>query len=180
MEIDESRPGEAKELEIRVENEEEKVKDTKKSPSEHDATIDVEVIDNANMEREIDGAKESQTNELPDKNTVESANNKDKSWEAPQRSASKGEEKVMFAEVLSILTKVIMNNHPYTLGGNLRVQEGNGSIGDRATGIIAQMVMVSWDRKFKNKLKELKIIFDLIKRFIDDINGIFSVIEPGI
>ena len=86
----------------------------------------------------------------------------------------------MFAEVFSILTKVIMNNHPYTLGGNLRVQEGNGSIGDRATGIIAQMVMVSWDRKFKNKLKELKIIFDLVKRFIDDINGIFSVMEPGI
>ena len=78
----------------------------------------------------------------------------------------------MFAEVLSIITQVLMNNHLYTFGGELRVQEGNGSIGDRATGIIAQLVMVNWDRRFKMKLKDLQIVYDIIKRYIDDINGL--------
>ena len=72
-----------------------------------------------------------------------------------------------------------MNNHIYTFGGDLKVQKGNGSIGDRATGVIAQTVMVWWDRKFKNKLEELEVLFDIIKRYLDDINGVFDSLPPG-
>lgn len=71
----------------------------------------------------------------------------------------------MFAEMLAIVIKILINNHVYTFGGELYVQEGNGSIGDRATGIIAQIVMRWWDQQFKNKLRELKINFDLIERW---------------
>ena len=76
----------------------------------------------------------------------------------------------MFVEVLAILIKVLMNNHVYQFGGKLRVQSGNGSIGDRATGIIAQFVMIWWVKKFKNKLTTLGIEVDLLERFVDDIN----------
>ena len=72
-----------------------------------------------------------------------------------------------------------MNNHVYTFGGSLHIQEGKGSIGDRATGIIAQIVMIWWDRQFKRLLKELKVNYDIIKRFIDDVNGVFDVIKAG-
>ena len=92
--------------------------------------------------------------------------------------ATKLEEKTLFAEVLAIIVKILMNNHVYTLGRDLRIQEGNGSIGDRATGSIAQIVMM-WDKKFKMKLDELGIVYDLIKRFIDDVNGVFGIIAPG-
>ena len=72
-----------------------------------------------------------------------------------------------------------MNNHIYTFGGELRVQQGNGSIGDRTTCAVAQIVMRWWDKKFKEKLSHLKIIYDIIKRYMDDINGVFNVIKPG-
>ena len=95
------------------------------------------------------------------------------------RNATDEETIKMFAEAMSIVVKVLMNNHIYTFGGEIRVQEGSGSIGDRATGVIAQLVMISWDRRFKEKLRELHIDFDLLKRFVDDINGLFVALKPG-
>ena len=35
------------------------------------------------------------------------------------------------------------------------------------------------DRRFKEKLRELHIDFDLLKRFVDDINGLFVALKPG-
>ena len=144
--------------------------------------IECEVIDNEeanNIE-----PKESQTNDFPDANNVDVINVEivklpQKTWNPPERKPSKTEEKIMFAEVLSIIVKVLMNFHLYTFGGDLRVQEGNGSIGDRATGIIAQLVMVCWDRMFRRKPTELGVLFDMIKRYIDDVDGVLNVIEPG-
>ena len=72
-----------------------------------------------------------------------------------------------------------MNSHVYKFGGKLRLQSGNGSIGDRATGIIAQFVMIWWERNFKNKLQLLNINVDLLKRFIDDVNIVCDEIKPG-
>ena len=103
----------------------------------------------------------------------------DKYWNPPKREPSTDEEKSLFAEVIAVVVKILMNNHVYSFGGDLKVQEGNGSIGDRATGIIAQFVMIWWDRQFKAKLKELAVECDLLKRYIDDINGVFSVLAPG-
>ena len=39
--------------------------------------------------------------------------------------------------------------------------------------------MITWDRRLKAELKNLKIIFEVIKRFIDDINGVFGVLPLG-
>ena len=63
--------------------------------------------------------------------------------------------------------------------GKLRLQKGNGSIGDRATGVIAQYVMIWWERVFKSKLTELNIVNDLLERYIDDINFMTEALEPG-
>ena len=128
----------------------------------------------------IDG-NGSQTNDNPEtrENSKVKSRTCDNNWNPPDRKATKNEEKSMFAEVLAIVVKILMNNHIYSFGGGLRIQEGNGSIGDRATGIIAQIVMIWWDRMFQKKLNDLQIVWDVIKRFIDDINGVFGVLEPG-
>ena len=72
-----------------------------------------------------------------------------------------------------------MNNHIYKFGGKLRLQKGNGSIGDRATGIIAQYVMLWWERIFKEKLSGINIENYLLERYIDDINFVTDALEPG-
>ena len=102
-----------------------------------------------------------------------------KTWEKPERKATEKEEQMMMAEALAVIVKVLMNNHIYTFGGKLHLQAGKGSIGDRATGIIAQLIMIWWDRTFKLRLNELDVKFDLIERFIDDINAIFDILKPG-
>ena len=82
-------------------------------------------------------------------------------------------------EVIAIIIMTSMNNHIYTFGGRLRLQRGNGSIGDRATGIIAQFVMIWWERAFMRKMNDAKIEVDLLERFIDDINIICDKVHPG-
>ena len=72
-----------------------------------------------------------------------------------------------------------MHNHIYKFGGKLRLQKGNGSIGDRATGIIAQYVMIWWERVFKSKLNELNIVHNLLERYIDDVNFVTDAMDPG-
>ena len=98
---------------------------------------------------------------------------------APMRDATEDEIKKMFAETISLLIIVLMNSHVYKFGGKLRLQSGNGSIGDRATGIIAQFVMIWWERIFKNKLKNLNIQNDLLERYIDDVNIVCDAVQPG-
>ena len=61
----------------------------------------------------------------------------------------------------------------------MRVHSGNGSIGDRATGIIAQFVMIWWVKKFKKRLEALGIEVDLLERFVDDINIVCDSTQPG-
>ena len=85
----------------------------------------------------------------------------------------------MFAEVMAKMTRVLMNHHVYEFAGELFIQEGNGSIGDEATGSISDIVMIWFDLMFKKKLNELEIAPKLLKRYIDDINSVFKALKPG-
>ena len=150
---------------------------------EVETEIDVNVATLANSETrsnvdEIETKSPSVDNNN-DKTNEESNDNYDETWTKPVRNPTKVEEKKMFAEVLGIIVKVLMNNHIYTFGGDMRVQKGDGSIGDRATGVIAEIVMIWWDKKFKGKLNELEVSYDVIKRYLDDINGVFKTLAPG-
>ena len=73
-----------------------------------------------------------------------------------------------------------MNNHVYKFADKLKVQEGNGSMGDEVIGVIAQFVMLWWERKFRAKLEELNLKNKLLERYIDDINTVFEETQPGI
>ena len=72
-----------------------------------------------------------------------------------------------------------MNNHVYTFGGKTFLQKGKGCIGDTAIGVIALLVMIWWSGKLKEKLNSLKIVNELLKIFVDDVNGIFQPVKPG-
>ena len=85
----------------------------------------------------------------------------------------------MFTEALAIVINVLMDKHVYEFEGKLRVQEGNGSMGDEVIGVVAQFVMLVWEKEFKKKLVELSLKNYLLERYIDDINTVFEAVPPG-
>ena len=42
------------------------------------------------------------------------------------------------------------------------------------------IVMIWWAGKFRTKLKELKIVNELLKIYVDDVNGIFRPVNVGL
>ena len=87
--------------------------------------------------------------------------------------------KNMFAESISIATKLMMNNHVYEFDGELLVQQGNGSIGVEFTGIAGEIYMLVWCLKLKNKLSHLRIENRMQPRMVDDITLLPCILKPG-
>ena len=59
------------------------------------------------------------------------------------------------------------------------LQVGNGCIGDKAIGAIAALVMIWWARRLQMKLQRGNIINDLLKIFVDNVNGTFKTVPEG-
>ena len=64
----------------------------------------------------------------------------------------------MLAEAIAITCRLIMNNHMYKFGDSYHVQENEGSIGVKFTGIASEIKMLKWCQKLKTKLQKLKIV----------------------
>ena len=53
-------------------------------------------------------------------------------------------------------------------------------IGDEAVGVIAAIVMIWWARELKSKVKELKINNEVLKIYVDNVNGVFGKVRRGL
>ena len=72
-----------------------------------------------------------------------------------------------------------MENHFYRIDTHIRRQREGGAIGSDATGECARLYMLSWDRKFLKRLKDLGIRTELYCRYVDDILCGLEGINPG-
>jgi len=72
-----------------------------------------------------------------------------------------------------------MQNHLYQFKGDVRIQRDNGATGLDLSGLVADVYMLWWDGRFKDKLRDLKFPLDLYKRFKDDINTISKPLPLG-
>ena len=61
-----------------------------------------------------------------------------------------------------------MTNHVYTVGDLIHLQTEGGSIGLQLTGILAEVVMMDWDKRFLEKLEANNIIVRMYGRYVDD------------
>ena len=100
-------------------------------------------------------------------------------WKEADEKPNNYEMKMLVAECIAMLCKIIMSHHVYSFGGQTFLQQEHGCIGDEAIGVIALIVMIWWSRMFKSKLEGLGIENTLLKLFVDDVNGIFRRISPG-
>ena len=85
----------------------------------------------------------------------------------------------MYAEALALSVKVAMESNVYMFDNQIRVQSDGGGIGVQLTGVLAEIKMIKWCKKFYEKLCELKLENDLLERFVDDITVCPTIIPPG-
>ena len=83
----------------------------------------------------------------------------------------------MFAVGICIGIRLVMENHIYRFGGELRRQKEGGPIGVELTGALADLFMLYWDRKFLNRLQEIGIEVKGYKRFKDDTNIMLNPVD---
>ena len=100
-------------------------------------------------------------------------------WEEAKKIPNEKEKKVLVAETLAVLLRAIMNYQVYSFNGKYYIQEGTGSIGDRAIGVIAIVVMIWWSKEFKRTLAILQIENKFLKIYVDEVNGVFESLKPG-
>ena len=72
-----------------------------------------------------------------------------------------------------------MSHHYYTIGGNIHRQTEGGAIGSDLTGEEARLYMLLWDNKLVGKCKDLGILMDLYKRYVDDMTIVMRAIGKG-
>ena len=101
-------------------------------------------------------------------------------WIAAVNRPTEQQKKRMVIESIKIAVSLIMKNHVYNFNNVIYKQESGGPIGLNLTGTIAQVFMLWWDKKFKDKLKQLGVEVLLYKRYVDDINMCTVEIEEDV
>ena len=100
-------------------------------------------------------------------------------WWKPKRKMNAKVKREILGEAIKIAMTLIMKKHIYKFNGKIRKQKDGGPIGLDLTGTIAQIVMIHWDKKFRQKLENLGINIYLDERYVDDKNICVTQIEPG-
>ena len=68
----------------------------------------------------------------------------------------------------------------YTFDKQTKLQSKGGAIGLELTGVLAQLLMVWWDRQFKIKMDENGLRLRICKRYVDDINVVINAPNAGL
>ena len=63
----------------------------------------------------------------------------------------------MFGKSVEILIRTAMANHVYRFENKIRKQSEGGPIGLGLTGEVADWVMIDWEKKFLEALKQVNI-----------------------
>ena len=76
--------------------------------------------------------------------------------------------KKLIGLVCAHVTYTCMNNHFYSIGGDIGVQEDGRSIGSDFIGKVARVYMLLWDDKLLKRCKDLDVSLDCYSRYVDD------------
>ena len=85
----------------------------------------------------------------------------------------------LLTEALKIVIYTIMSTHIYEIGDELKMQKKGGPIGLELTGILANVFMIWWDKRFLELLNKLGIKSGIYERYVDDINHGIEATEKG-
>ena len=85
----------------------------------------------------------------------------DSQFESVRRQPTLKEKKCLIGLLAASTVEVVMANHFYTIGDEIRRQTEGGSIGSDLTGEVARLYMLQWDKTFMEISKVIGIKLDL-------------------
>ena len=85
----------------------------------------------------------------------------------------------LIALVVSAGTKMCLENHVYQIDGTVRRQAEGGAIGSDLSGENPPLYMLSWDCKFRKRLRKLGILIAFYTRYVDDTVCLLQSIQKG-
>ena len=100
-------------------------------------------------------------------------------WRPPIRPPNEDERRKMLGIMLETSINICMANHFYLLGGEVKKQVSGAGTGLRLSEALGRAYGLNWDKKLMQKLSNLGWIPDMIKRYVDDLNAILKVQQPG-
>ena len=112
-------------------------------------------------------------------NNVKNREKWTKYYEMPNRRPVESEQTKMLAKCVEIAAKLVMRNHFYLIGDEIRKQAEGGPIRLALTTALARMTMIWWDEKFMEKVRNAKVVVEMLDRYVDDGNLIAEVPPKG-
>ena len=85
----------------------------------------------------------------------------------------------MLALMMATGVNTVMDNHYYTIGGDIRKQEDRGCIGSDMTGEVTRVEMLEWDEEFEKRCKLAECPNDMYGRYVDDSTIVTRAINRG-
>ena len=101
------------------------------------------------------------------------------SWLHPIRPPTSDEAKLMFAIAISESVRTVMNNHVYTNGDVIHLQQLGMAIGSSATAEVAKLVMLEHDKILWNNCAAAGLIKIVSGRYVDDENPVLKPVPFG-
>ena len=89
---------------------------------------------------------------------------------------SEKQRKVLMAKMLGKVVHTLMGNHLYQFSGKVYRQAEGGPIGLELTGVVADIVMTWYDKKFINIAGSGGLVVHMYKRYVDDVNMVVEAI----
>ena len=118
-------------------------------------TIDRKVICDEKLQDVIPIPKNSTTlNSFtnPSTNSTAKATNGDSQFFPVNKEPTKEQINKIIGLAISVGSDVCMDNHMYSINGEVRRQLKGGAIGSVLTGDNSRLYMINWDKKYKSKL----------------------------
>lgn len=107
----------------------------------------------------------------------------DSKFKKPKSQPTAKQRKTMIALALEYGISAVMRSHTYQFNGEVFLQDDGGPIGLELTGAIARVFMLSWDKKFIDRVKRMTEGFNwklyMYMRYVDDCNCIGEEMPPG-
>ena len=108
------------------------------------------------------------------------ARDENDSWIPPKRRPGCRQIKKMLGMAIKYMVKMVMKNHFYMVGNEIRRQRRGGAIGNRLTGEMCRNFGKWWDKQLLSKMRKLKIELELYKRYVDDSGVFMKGLDPGV
>ena len=98
----------------------------------------------------------------------------------PMRRSTEEEKKEILALCVEVGLMAAMEGHLYSWHGEVRKQREGLGIGADLTRAVARLVMLDWDQKYLNLVKDNKLTQYSYSRYVDDTANGMVALAPGI